>query len=678
MTTLQVTMCTVTNGRLFKPPKKEYPVRRLGINLGFQVNYNLPFRLMDFYKPAYWARALIGVVQGRFKPTTVVSARGFKRSVTHPSSDLTAGQLYRAAEELLQALAFGSDCLAKSVCELAHSPFRRESNRADVLTEVAHFLLTPSFHRSFGESEYRDRVNNSSKMATTAIGRSRKKSMSTIAPKSNNHMDTESDEQEYTALSRKLQSKVEALKIMRYELEKCRTERDQFKLMAETIQLRYSAIKNSLNAPDFQAAGFGNSSAVSLLVKQTRERNEALTTEVESLKQRLYDLEGDIKVVRARNVELQDTVGKLRATNESLQSANGDNTWQAEKSQLIAQLEQLRKRNAQLQYDFRSLLDEKEETVTERDAYKCKAHRLNHELNVALRGTGGPPQTLLDIDGLILENKYQAEKIANIENELSLARQAASKYKSMLETNRKKGIIKLGTNNNNKTIMSHSQVKHLLENGTVDELPLKAATISDLKSLCLALLDNVNDKSLALAHQKKTNKLLATKIAELERHIKTLSGSDDRATMASLSPSQYLLNGYSSATVDQHQDGDIILRHRAEASERALKPIGPPEGNSSSGPSHSGQRTEPLSSSSNKSCVLSCSDDDEEDDVAGRCTGDSATTNTSNTEELQAAIAQLVASVERDLSADETLPQLPDDIAALIEQFKKTCGDGTP
>ncbi|XP_307781.5 coiled-coil domain-containing protein 149-B [Anopheles gambiae] len=521
-------------------------------------------------------------------------------------------------------------------------------------------------------------------MATAAMARGRKKSATTIAPKSN-HMDTESDEQEYTALSRKLQSKVEALKIMRYELEKCRTERDQFKLMAETIQLRYSAIKNSLNAPDFQAAGFGNSSAVSLLVKQTRERNEALTTEVESLKQRLYDLEGDIKVVRARNVELQDTCGKLRATNESLLSANGDQTWQAEKSQLIAQLEQLRKRNAQLQYDFRSLLDEKEETVTERDAYKCKAHRLNHELNVALRGAGGAggaSQTLLDIDGLILENKYQAEKIANIENELSLARQAASKYKSMLETNRKKGIIKLGTNNNNKTIMSHSQVKHLLENGTVDELPLKAATISDLKSLCLALLDNVNDKSLALSHQKKTNKLLATKIAELERHIKTLAGCDDRATMASLSPSQYLLNGYSSATVDHHQEGEIIVRHARETSDHTLDPAGPLEGNSSSGPSHSGQRTEPLSSSSNKSCVLSCSDEEEEeeddDDVAGRCTGDSATTNTSNTEELQAAIAQLVASVERELSADEQLPQLPDDIAALIEQFKEaSSGDCT-
>ncbi|XP_035778422.1 uncharacterized protein LOC118459285 [Anopheles albimanus] len=158
MTTLQITMCTVTNGRLFKSPTKDYAVRRLGINLGYQVNYNLPFNLMAFYKPTYWARALIGIVQGRFQPTTVVSARDFKRSVTHQNSDLTAGQLYRAAEELMDAMEFGSDCLAKSVCELAHSPLHRDANQEDLLSEIVHFLLTPSVHRSFGDAEYRDRI----------------------------------------------------------------------------------------------------------------------------------------------------------------------------------------------------------------------------------------------------------------------------------------------------------------------------------------------------------------------------------------------------------------------------------------------------------------------------------------------------------------------------------------
>lgn len=67
-----------------------------------------------------------------------------------------------------------------------------------------------------------------------------------------------------------------------------------------------------------------------------------------------------------------------------------------------------------------------------------------------------------------------------------------------------------------------------------------------MKALCLALLDNLNDKSTALRHQKKTNRLLAAKIATLEQKIAKVSGSS-----AGLSPSQFLLNGYTSSKVDE-------------------------------------------------------------------------------------------------------------------------------
>lgn len=82
----------------------------------------------------------------------------------------------------------------------------------------------------------------------------------------------------------------------------------------------------------------------------------------------------------------------------------------------------------------------------------------------------------------------------------------------------------------------------------MSELPMKAATISDLKSLCLALLDNVNDKNLALNHQKKTNRLLAAKISDLEQKIKVLSGDDSKTML--MTPSQILLNGYTSSKVN--------------------------------------------------------------------------------------------------------------------------------
>lgn len=78
---------------------------------------------------------------------------------------------------------------------------------------------------------------------------------------------------------------------------------------------------------------------------------------------------------------------------------------------------------------------------------------------------------------------------------------------------------------------------------------MKAATTSDLKSLCLALLDNVNDKSVALAHQKQTNRLLAAKIGTLEQKVRNLSG--DSSSTSLLTPSQLLLDNYASAKVDE-------------------------------------------------------------------------------------------------------------------------------
>lgn len=59
----------------------------------------------------------------------------------------------------------------------------------------------------------------------------------------------------------------------------------------------------------------------------------------------------------------------------------------------------------------------------------------------------------------------------------------------------------------------------------------------------------MNDKATALGHQKKTNRLLAAKIAGLEQKISVLSGEAKADSL--LSPSQFLLNGYTSAKVDE-------------------------------------------------------------------------------------------------------------------------------
>jgi hypothetical protein len=49
-------------------------------------------------------------------------------------------------------------------------------------------------------------------------------------------------------------------------------------------------------------------------------------------------------------------------------------------------------------------------------------------------------------------------------------------------------------------------VQQLLERGSSEQLPNTVATLSDMKSLCLALLEALGDKVLALNHQKKANR----------------------------------------------------------------------------------------------------------------------------------------------------------------------------
>lgn len=127
---------------------------------------------------------------------------------------------------------------------------------------------------------------------------------------------------------------------MREQLETFRTERDQFKLMAETLQLRYSALKRNT---DYTKLGFDDkSSSVLTLLNETREKNIKLTTEVESLKQKLIELKGDIQLLRNKSYnDVKNIKEKLLITNKQ---NNEELDWKNEKSNFIQHLETLKKK----------------------------------------------------------------------------------------------------------------------------------------------------------------------------------------------------------------------------------------------------------------------------------------------------------------------------------------------
>ncbi|XP_077294276.1 coiled-coil domain-containing protein 149 isoform X2 [Arctopsyche grandis] len=353
---------------------------------------------------------------------------------------------------------------------------------------------------------------------------------------------------ENAILRSKLQSKVEALTIMSKQLDKCVIERDHYKLLTEQFRLRHPLIHKSVIDPAtfFSGSDSMNNLSGAQLLATTREQNKLLTIEVESLKHKLEEAEEDIKALRKQTSSPQKLQDK----------AFGLNTISAlnfEREELVQQLEMSNKKIEQTQADLKSMLDEKEDLINERDAYKCKLHRLNHQLMIALsrnksncldRSQSG---LLLDIDALVMENRYLQERLTQAQAEKDLATHALTKYKSILEAKQQKGLLKLGTNNTN-TVVTHKQVKQLLECGTTQELPVTAATITDLRALSFGLLDALNDKSLALSHQKKANKILATRISDLEKRLE--SGSDAKEGVA-VFPSKILLESYSSSEVDR-------------------------------------------------------------------------------------------------------------------------------
>ncbi|WAR22289.1 CC149-like protein [Mya arenaria] len=323
---------------------------------------------------------------------------------------------------------------------------------------------------------------------------------------------------EFSACRRKLESKCEALLILSQELDGCRSERDQYKLMAEQLRERYQSLKKGLTKQPLQSSSDTaiskcytdtQSQNLARLLYESQENRKSLKFEVDDLKQKLIDAQGDIRLLREQ-IARQRVGTTDEGMNTRIFPAH-------EREQLVQKLESSNEKYVQLERDLQTVLDEKEELVTARDVYRNKYERLNTELTYILKGD---ENRLLDIDALIMENKYLQERQHQMEDEKTMAMQTVSKYKSLLEKKKTKSSLKFGTSRGGGMIISQKQVQEVLESRSSVVPSVKALT--DLQALAGALLDSVNDKNLALSHQRKTNKILGNRVAELDKKIKTL------------------------------------------------------------------------------------------------------------------------------------------------------------
>ncbi|GBP81816.1 Coiled-coil domain-containing protein 149 [Eumeta japonica] len=365
--------------------------------------------------------------------------------------------------------------------------------------------------------------------------------------------DQESDDYllENSVLKSKLQSKVEALTIMSRELDKCSMERDRFRLLVEQFKLKKNVISHNYDGLYPYQLTTNKTVSGGELLAFTREENNILKLEVESLRTKLEDATGDIDALRK---QLQFSERNSTTANISDLQQYSDKDYES----LVQDLERTQKKYQQLMHDYQSILDEKEELVADRDYYKNKVFRLNHQISLILTNRVNKqqsdeetlaPKLMIDIDAMVAENKYLQERITQLQVEKEIAKRNLSKYKSLLENrsktstnNFKMGII---------DVMTQKQVKDFLDQNL--KSGLKRTSISDLKSLCMGLFEALSDKSIALQHQRKTNQILANRITELE---KTLESWCNGEKYVPVFPSQILLDEFVSEPENSKIDSD--------------------------------------------------------------------------------------------------------------------------
>ncbi|CAF0725317.1 unnamed protein product [Didymodactylos carnosus] len=320
-------------------------------------------------------------------------------------------------------------------------------------------------------------------------------------------------------LQKKLDSKIKAFSILMNELDTLKHERNQFKSIADHLQERCVQMKKRLAiqhdplAYHSTANGYDyvNDSTIQLLkdaLKTVQDEKEVLQGKFDDVSRELVDVRGDLNIFR-------QTRHRARI---STNSNNEDSISTNDNQDLLKRLEQSSERINTLENDLKLIVCQKEELEIERDSFKTKYMKLNQELNKMLHGD---EKRVVDIESVISENRYLKEKIKELGQEKSLAIANATKYKELLQTNRS-AYKRLGKVQSSSSILTHKQVQNILKQSY--GMPNNEATTSDLRAIAEALFENIKDKNLTLLHQRKTNKILANRVNELEKRLEEISG----------------------------------------------------------------------------------------------------------------------------------------------------------
>ena len=236
---------------------------------------------------------------------------------------------------------------------------------------------------------------------------------------------------------------------------------------------------------------------------------------------------------------------------------------------LIKEIESLKESKSQIENDLKLVLCQKEELEIERDSFKDRYLKLNEFL--ISTGSSSQPidmnnnpdsvpeinyqkldvsQIRLNIDELVSQNKYLSESNQHLKEELESSKSQCKKYKSLIQSNNSAPSIEShhSSNSNNSiklnsalnnisseiNLINKMKIKNLLKSAddfiqnyhSTQENQSQNAIIeliNELKLVIESLVESINDKLTANQHQRKVNKMLATRIQDLEKQINEYS-----------------------------------------------------------------------------------------------------------------------------------------------------------
>ncbi|XP_065071204.1 coiled-coil domain-containing protein 149-like isoform X2 [Rhopilema esculentum] len=366
---------------------------------------------------------------------------------------------------------------------------------------------------------------------------------------------------EYNICRKKLESKKEGIKILMKDLENCQIERDIYKNKVCQLQQELDELKELVG--DHWRGSLKNGSLFSYeenadkkiktltqLIQHIRKENQALRNDLSSVKQLYAEAQQD-------NQLLKETLHQHESRKkESTSEMNG-------KIRLVEQLEETQNKIEELKNDIENLKEEKNEIEQERDHFKEKTLRLNTQLNYALHNDD---RRIVDIDALVLENKYLKEVSKQYKAEKAMMVASVTRYKEAIDrrfnkASRLMAYLDVPLSFRERAFGSHGS-------------PAKESrqeTVNELQRLTTSLTESLADKDTALKIQKKTNRVLGMRVKELEKKLRTLEISglwsfQDSAQKDKLSSESSPLSTGAEKAIDEKESVHRNAEDEVEAS----------------------------------------------------------------------------------------------------------------